>query len=75
MIAQVPWVCLKNFLNKRIKDAMDRFGTAASWPISEPSGQCQRLTLVKASTPAEDRTRRDEQARGHFFRSIAFMKP
>ena len=75
MIAQVPWVCLKNPLDKRINDAMDRLGTAASWPSSEPSGQCQRLTLVKASTPAEDRARRDEQARGHFFHSIAFMKP
>src|SRR4029453_8105782 len=57
MIAHVPWVCLKHALNKRINDAMDRFGTAASWPISEPSGSAPdaRESVDTSGRPCEAR--------------------
>jgi hypothetical protein len=75
MRAQVPWVRLKIALNKRINDALSRFGAATAWSVSEPCGQYKCLTLRKTSTPAEDRARRDEQARGSFFYRLTVMQP
>jgi hypothetical protein len=75
MVAQLPWVTLNHLTAKRINAAVHRFGTAASWPISEPSVPRQRLPIVQASDPAEDRARRGEQARGNLCQRVAFMEP
>jgi hypothetical protein len=50
-------------------------GTPTAWPIGEPMGSLQRLTLVQAAAPAEDGARRTEQARGPLCHRVAFMEP
>jgi hypothetical protein len=55
--AQGPSGALHHRPAKRITNAADGLGTAAAWPIGEPSGQLQRLTRVQASAPAKARAR------------------
>ena len=56
MVAKLPWGAINHLTDQGITDAMHRCGTPEAWPISQPSGQRQTLTLVEAAAPAEDAT-------------------
>jgi hypothetical protein len=55
MGAQLPWGAIHHLPAQGSAKAVHRCGTPAACPSSKPSGQRQRLTLVEAVAPAEDR--------------------